>query len=210
MSPVSLENARVTPAQAVQAQHLLAAAAHRRWFEWQAIVLPWLPDQKEKLRGMLEAVLLPEPLLSQIRPQSEVMVALVLQAVGAFAYPPDLDKITNHNIHSFRHWVDYTLNCTPDDVVRWRLQCRTTFLGLSPESQISDYDQALQWLKVVAEAGGLVLPDSLPLAKPRSRMQLGLQRTVHAMGLHGDYLVSEAPGSLTCQGCHARVAVVVG
>lgn len=196
-----LDRARVSTTIVANTMHLLAAAEHRQWIDWQVGVLPDL----EQLRGMplvtareRVAVALEAHLTSNARE----VAGIVLRSIG-FAYQPNIiDVMQDRKRRQLGGWVEYVLGTPPGErEERWKLQCRTPFLYLPPSMQMSDYHEAATDLVVAADRFGLVLSCEPSVIKPMTMRQQRLARMWHRLGAHGGYRHSPRPYLLTCNGC---------
>jgi hypothetical protein len=198
----SLKGAIVTPGEVERAYHLLAAINHRHWVRWENWVLhtPGLhvSARADDVWARIDDVTFKLMMLGN----AADVVGAVRSVVGEFALNPDTDAVVARKRAQFRSWVQYAITKSDTDIQKWLLKCRMPFFRLTPEDQLSDYTEAREDFRVVATAGGLVLPDELPDVKPYSAWRQKYLRSRHALGLHGAYRVSEQSWSLTCAGCH--------
>lgn len=209
-----LNNARVTDGQVADCLHLLAAMAHRQWTQWQNYLGPLLErSDYSALNALLEKPL-PTDLERLLASHASAPVKLVGRVVGAYAYEPSYSELLDGKRGWFRRWAGHVAKTKPADapekLERWKLQCRTPFLWLTPKQQESDYRQGVRDLTAVAKAGGLVLPDPLPAVEPRTSKALGRQQAWHAFGFHGLYVLSEPEFTRACQACHKSVRFYPG
>lgn len=201
-----LQDAVVSSRQLRVVSHLLAALNHRQWIRWEAWVLAGettlTPDGLEGIQGRLQDLEVGAIIADQARQVRDV----VKQALGDFAYQPKLKVIEERKLAQLNGWVEYAVTQNQDALTRWQLQCRIPFLRLSGRAQESDYVEAEKDLRVVAAAGGLVLPDEFPEFKPHPERHLRRLRARHALGFHGGYTISERPWERTCTGCHKTLS----
>jgi hypothetical protein len=202
----TLDRAMVSPDQIAQLSHPLAAANHRHWILWERWVLPHFDQLTPATVPEFIRVARETGLDGMLRQNAQSVVDLVGLVVGSFAYPPLLDRVVERKLQQFTGWLAYAAGKTADDRTRWLLQCRTPFLDLPPQMQLSDYREAASDLEVIADAGGLVLSQPVTM-KPLSPREARATRRLHALGIHGRYRDSEEPWSNVCLGCHRSWAV---
>lgn len=201
MAP-ELDFARISPDDATCALHLLAAANHRQWATWQQPVVQAVESNDGQMLRALLACDLPSDITDRLIIDAQTTIMLVRRTVGVFAYEPHLGPVLDRKLAQFMRWVEYaTSNANPSDLERWKLQARTPFLKLSGSMQESDYRQAITDLTLVANDGGLVLPEQLAVM-PRSSSKQRALMGLHRSGLHGKNVVQDVPGILVCVACH--------
>jgi len=190
--------------------HVLAAANHRHWMLWESLVIPKLKlDDSAAIDTLLvDLEAEPEDMKSVLRDllvrNAKTVVDLVEQEIRVFAYQPPMQPLLDRKRQQLISWIEYACNGSREDIKRWKQQCRTPFLGLSPKQQRSDYDEAARDFLVVAKEGGLVIPDPLPQVEPLDGRAAKRRLWRHSWGMHGGYAVSESPWSRVCQACHAK------
>jgi hypothetical protein len=202
-----LQSAVVDSSQIIRASHPLAAMNHRHWIRWEDLVLrepeTLVPANLRALYLKIQSV----EFSLLLRAQAEDAINAVRCAVGDFAFEPDVNVVQERKLEQLRGWIDYAVSRPGDEHTRWLLQCRIPFLELSRDAQMSDYIEAEKDFRVVASAGGLVLPDKPLLFKPQTDRQLRRLRMRHSVGAHGWYKCSEQPYKMICAACHAEWSV---
>ncbi len=202
----TLDTARVSYWQALECQHVLAAANHYQWIRWEQYVIPPLEASDFDSLDRLEAGALSDDLTKRLLLDAEIVIELVRQIVGPFAWPAPVEPLFTRKKDQLIGWIRYARTCDDSAIKRWKLQCRMPFLLLTPQQQASDYAEATTDLFSIEDAGGLVLPDKTPLAQPLSKTRARLRQFRHSAGSHGNYTVSEIPWSRICIACHNHKA----
>jgi hypothetical protein len=200
-----LDSARISADQATECMHLLAAANHRHWIQWEGHILPLMEDSD---KAGLDALLhgnLPTELTAKLVRHAQSVADLIEQVVFTFAWPVPPEPLVQRKREQLQSWLNYASSRPAEDYERWKLQCRLPFLSLSPSAQNSDYAEALRDLQVIASASGLVLPEPFPDVKPLIGKPADKRLRRHKRGWHGHYTISEVPWSRTCQACHAEI-----
>lgn len=191
----------VVPSSAVErCLHVLAAANHYQWTRWESFVIPALE------RGDIAAIerlmaLAPEPLQARLREDAEIVTQVVEKQLGDFAYRFGQAEVLARKADQFRGWVTYARSASPESLRRWKLQCRTPFIRLTPAQQASDYVEARRDLEIIARLGGLVLPDALPQTGPMDESALRKAIRRHRNGLHAPFVCGAPTWSFTCLAC---------
>jgi hypothetical protein len=203
----SLSKAIISSEQILEMSHPLAAANHRQWAAWEQ----WVLRDAAKLTPGAASDIVRQAhangLTDMLAQNARMVIDIVEVFVRGFAYTPDVSKVVERKLNQFDGWVEYAVTKTAEDRTRWLLQCRTPFLSLSPDTQASDYVEAEKDVKVIAEAGGLVLADPFPTLAPQTPGKLNRLRQAHKLDMHGKYVSSEQPWSKICVGCHRDWAV---
>jgi hypothetical protein len=193
MINTSLEQARVTPAQAETAIHYLAAVNHHEWAQWAEIAMPIIERKPDaSVPDVLFAMKL-GGLADVMKNSASLVTTLTERAVGGFAYrSPDTQPIIAHKNTQLTSWLKSATTNFEAKRTQRLLQLRLPFLDLSPEDQALDYKQAAKDFEIIAAEGGLVLPEPMPQVGPRSARHNSMIRSRHILGIHGGYLVEEA------------------
>lgn len=205
MNTVPQHGAQILPADAIRAQHLLAAANHFQWVVWQRWVIVALETRDMRMLHMLRDDPLPAELASRLEIDALASISLVRRCVCDFRQEPDVNRMVQRKEEQFRRWIAYASGTITDvSLKRWNRQINTPSLWLPRSMQVSDYRQAVTDLTLVAEISGLSLPDPLPKAEPLSLWRQLSLRTVHTFGLHGRYITMERFYETVCTGCHTE------
>lgn len=162
----SLEAARIDIVSTTNCLHALAAANHRQWIRWEGCIIPLIEKNDSRSLASIADGNFPSGLAKQLVEDARIIISLVGQIVRDFAWTTLSDLVIKRKQEQLISWVGYARSCDPDTYVRWKLQCRTPFICLTPKQQYSDYAEAVRDLKTIAIAGGLVLVDPLPEVKP--------------------------------------------
>lgn len=201
MHTTPLQRARVSSSQLSRLSHSLAALNHWQWMVMSTYVHP----QRESFANRTVEGIVSDALEAGLKKGlvsfAKSVIGMVERECGPFAFPPDVNVVTNRKLAQFTGWVEYAKTKPEDSFERNLLQCRTQFLELPPDMQASDYAEAAADLRVIAKAGGLVLPDVWPDFVPQSPGQLKSLRFRHSLGVHGIYSFSPYNWVKACAGC---------
>jgi hypothetical protein len=197
----TLSAAIVSSKKIIELSHPLAAANHHQWAVWESWVLRNPEDLTPDMADTIIGRALDTGIKHVFETHAKTVIGIVQQAVGTFAYSPDLQRIVQRKVEQFTDWVNYAVNQEAKKRDRWLAQCKMPFLALPAQMQQSDYDEAKKDLLVVAEAGGLILADPLPELAPQSEARLSYVYSLHRLHHHGSYVCSEQPFTNLCVGC---------
>jgi hypothetical protein len=202
----TLDAARVSYRQTLECQHVLAAANHYQWIRWERYVIPLLEAGNNNAIDQLLYGDLPEGLNELLKADAETVIDLVETIVGGFAWPVPRQLLYARKLNQLSQWVNYARSCDESAYDRWKLQCKTKFLFLTPKQQESDYIEAVSDFHEVAKAGGLVMPRMMPHAIPQAETVASLRRFRHlTLGWHGNYTRSIG-WARKCVACHGEIS----
>lgn len=201
----TLDAARVSDSQVRECLHVLAAANHYQWVKWQRYIIPSLTNSDTSARDRLAAGELPAELMERLKFDAKTVVNLISHIIGNYAWPTPYELLYEHKVEQVKIWIGYALGKSESDHERWKLQCRTPFLMLSPEQRDSDYLRAFLDLIEIAHAGGLILPETMPVVPRATTARIKLDQFRHfQLGWHGNYCIKEQDQewATTCIACH--------
>lgn len=187
--------------QTVDCLHLLAAANHRHWRLWANIAMQHVARDSPLA---IEAGL-PREVVSILRVCAKTTIDLAEQVVKPFGWPSPSEPMLRHKAAQLSAWIATArdMKPKPEQFDRWRLLRVVRFLELNAQEQAPYYRAAADDLKALADASNLKLPEALPLPSPIEGKKAEIRLRLHLIGLHGDFMVSEARGSRVCVACNA-------